>query len=46
MDGSGHPSLGYKVDDYRHRCRAKTPTDLGYTRGWRLNFLSAEMKLA
>ena len=46
MDGSGHPSFESSSEDYKHIREFKTYVDLGYAREWKLEFLSAKIKLA
>jgi hypothetical protein len=46
VEGYNHPSFGSSIEAYKHRHEFKTSVDLGYTEGWRLEFLSAEIKLA
>jgi hypothetical protein len=44
VDGSRHPSFKYSSEDYKHRCEFKISVDLGYTRGWKLEFLNGRQE--
>jgi hypothetical protein len=46
VDGSDHPSIGLRSEDYRHRRKFKTSVDLSYSTRWNLEFLSGSLKIA